>query len=452
MPAWLDTFSAFLAEARLEDMPAPVVEQACWVILDTLGATVAGSCEPEMAAATERLATAPGPCGVIGAGRRTAPQSAALLNGIAGTFLEMDEGNRFARGHPGIHAFPAALALAEAKGASGHDLLEAFVVGYEAGARLGMAIKLRPTMHMHGTWGTIGAAAAVGRLSGFDATRMAELINVASSLTLATSKKTMLEGGLVRNAYAGVSNQMGLLALDLTQAGFIGEHDGIASVFGQVVSESFDPGVMLQDLGREWQVTRNYFKRHSCCRYNHGALDALERLLAEHGPIAADAIERVEVLSYRDAAEMDDPAPRNTLAARFSVPFAVATRLATGSSDVESFSWDAVRDPAIRALAARVTITEDPAMTAQLPQHRPARVTVFLKGGATASAEVRSNRGDDSDPYSRAELEAKFMALFGRAFPAETARAVKRDVMRLAELKDVGQLTAHWLEPALASA
>ncbi|MET0293549.1 MAG: MmgE/PrpD family protein [Phenylobacterium sp.] len=452
MTPWLDEFSGFLATARIEDMPAEVVDQAGWVVLDTLGAIAAGSQEPEMAAATGRLARSPGPCGVIGAAVRTTPQAAALLNGMAGTFLEMDEGNRFARGHPGIHAFTAAWALAEARGASGRALMEAFILGYEAGARLGMACKLRPTMHMHGTWGTIGAAAAVGRLSGLDGGQMAELLNVASSLSLATSKKTMLQGGLVRNAYAGVSNQMGLLALDLVQSGFSGEHDGIASVFGQVVSESFDPGVMTEDLGRQWQVTRNYFKRHSCCRYNHGALDALEALLAERGPVAVEAVERVEVLSYRDAAEMDDPAPRNTLAARFSVPFAIATRLATGSSDVESFSWAAVRDPAIRALAQRVSVREDPAMTAQLPQHRPARVTLHLTDGSSAAAEVRTNRGDDADPYSRDELSAKFDALFGRAFDGATTAAVKRDVLRLTELDDVRALSRRWLEPALAGA
>jgi len=450
MAAWLDSFAEFLAQARLDDLPGGVVEQAGYVLLDTVGAIAAGSQEPEMAAATSRLAGASGPFGIIGAGLAAAPQCAALLNGIAGTFLEMDEGNRFARGHPAIHAFPAAWALAEARGVSGRAFLEAFVLGYEVGARLGMASRLRPSMHMHGTWGTIGAAAAAGCLLAFDAVQMAELINVASSLTLATSKRTMLEGGLVRNAYAGISNQMGLLAADLVLAGFSGERDGIASVFGAVVSESFDPAVMLQDLGREWQVSRNYFKRHSCCRYNHGALDALEVLLAECGGLVPETVERIEVESYRDAAEMDDPAPRNTLAARFSVPFAVATRLATGSSDVASFSWDAVRDPAIRDLAQRVSVREDPSMTAQLPQHRPARVRAHLTDGRVLSAEVRSNRGDDSDPYSRAELEAKFMALFGRAFPAQTAAAVKRDLLRIAELGDVRRLSQMWGEPALA--
>jgi 2-methylcitrate dehydratase PrpD len=295
-------------------------------------------------------------------------------------------------------------------------------------------------MHMHGTWGVLGAAAVAGKLMGFEAGQMRELMNVAASLGLATSKRNMLEGGLVRNAYAGVSNQMGLLAANLVLSGFSGERDGIASVFGTVVSEEFRPEVMLEDLGAVWQINRNYFKRHACCRYNHGALDALEVLLAREGPITADAVDHVAVTSYRDAAEMDDPAPRNTLAAKFSVPFAVATRLVTGSSDVESFTWEAVRDSATLALAARVSVTEDPAMTAQLPEFRPAKVTATLKDGRVLSAEVRSNRGDDSDPYSRAELEQKFTTLAGRALSGPAVEVLGRKLLRLADVEDISSL------------
>jgi hypothetical protein len=195
----------------------------------------------------------------------------------------------------------------------------------------------------------VGAAAAIARLLGYDAARIRETINVASSLTLASSKRTMLEGGTVRNAYAGISNRMALMAIDLVETGFIGERDGLSSVFGKVVSERFDTARMIDGLGRDWQIDQNYFKLHSCCRYNHGALDALENLLAKEA-VEADAVERVDVASYLYAAELDDQAPRNTLAGKFSVPFAVATRLVRGSSRVENFTWDALRDERVHGL------------------------------------------------------------------------------------------------------
>ncbi len=437
----LQALSQFSAHFEFGNAVPEVQDQARYVLLDTVGAIIAGSAEPEMAALSERLASGVGPASVIGTTHRAATDRAALLNGTAGTFMEMDEGNRFSRGHPGIHVIPAVLAYAEAEALSGSDVMSAMIVGYEVGSRVGYATNLRGSMHPHGTWGTVGAAAAIARLARFDETRMRETINVASSLTLATSKRTMLEGGLVRNVYAGISNQMGLLALTLVESGFSGECDGLRSVFGSVVSDSFEATRLNEGLGSIWHIQRNYFKRHSCCRYNHGALDALDRLIAARGPITADAVARVEVTSYLYAAELNDQSPRNTLAGKFSVPFAIATRLVNGSSGVASFTWDAIRNPAIQALAKRVTVHEDPAMTNRLPEFRPARVEVVLKDGGCLVEEIETNRGDDADPYSRAELRDKFHELSERVYTTATAKALLTELLGLAQAPNLSQLS-----------
>ncbi|MBL8381739.1 MAG: MmgE/PrpD family protein [Burkholderiales bacterium] len=439
-PDYLQRLAAFAAGLRFEDLPAATVAQARFVIADTVAAIAAGAGEPEVDALAGALAAA-GPCRVIGTARRAEAATAAFLNGVAGTWLEIDEGNRFSRGHPAVHALPAALAVAEARHLPGRDLLVATVLGYEIGARIGIAASLRPAMHPHGTWGTVGAAVAVARLAGVDAAQMAEVINIASSLTLASSKRTMLEGGTVRNAYAGVANQMGILAVDLAGCGFCGEFDGLGSVFGSVVSEDFDRARLVEGLGERWQIDQNYFKRHACCRYNHGTLDALDTLLARV-PLRADEIARVDVLSYRYAAELDDQAPRNVLAAKFSVPFAVATRIVTGASGLASFTWERVRDDAVRALAARVFVAEDPALTAMLPRLRPARVRITRTDGSVLDAAADANRGDDQDPYGRAELDEKFLELAGRTLSAPAARALHQRLHRLDDVADVAALFA----------
>jgi 2-methylcitrate dehydratase PrpD len=180
---------------------------------------------------------------------------------------------------------------------------------------------------------------------------------------------------------------------------------------------------VLRDLGQDWHLLHNYFKLHSCCRYNHGTLDALDAIEAAQGRLPApDEIQHIEVRSYHLAAELDDKAPRNTLAAKFSVPFAVATRLVNGSSAMASFTWDAVRDPRILALAQKVDLTEDPAMTRRLPMERPARVVITTTDGRQWAGEAGVNRGDDASPYTADELTAKFMDLTGRVWPAEHAQ------------------------------
>jgi 2-methylcitrate dehydratase PrpD len=431
---YLDRLSQFAAELDYRNLPPDVQEQVGWILADTLAAVAAGSAEPELRALVERQGASEA-ASLIGLGRRSGCEAAAFINGTAGTFLEMDEGNRYSRGHPAVHVIPAAVALSQERAADAADFLAGLVVGYEVGSRLGAASQLRGAMHPHGTWGTIGAAAACARIAHLSASAMREALNIASSLTTATSKRTMLEGGLVRNTYAGLSNRNGLLALDLTECGFTGERDGPASLLGQIVSEHFDPEAVVRELGQDWHLMHNYFKMHSCCRYNHGTLDAIDQLAASQSLPQPDEIESIEVRTYHLAAELDDPAPANTLAAKFSVPFAVATRIVHGTSALSSFTWEAVRRPDVLALAQKVRVSHDPAMSQRLPAERPAQVLMRLNDGRQLVAEAGVNRGDDASPYTREELRAKFMDLSGRIWPAAHCRDLLEATLGLARLQ-----------------
>lgn len=428
---YLDRLSRFAAALDIDQLPTTLREQVGWILADTIAAIAGGSAESELQSLASRLDDA-GPATLIGLGRSSSMDVAALVNGTAGTFLEMDEGNRFSRGHPAIQVIPAALALAQQRGADTAAFLSAIVSGYEVGSRIGAAARLRGTMHPHGTWGTIGAAAACARLTGAAHTAMQSAINISASLTTATSKRTMLEGGLVRNIYAGMANRNGLLAYQLACSGFTGERDGVASLMRDIISDHFDTEAVVAGLGDEWHLMQNYFKLHSCCRFNHGTLDAIDQLATRGALPDADQISAIAVTSYAYAAELDDPAPHNTLGAKFSVPFAVATRIVHGSSGLRSFNQDAVQNLQVRELAARVNITEDPAMTRRLPLERPARVVITLRDGTMVEAEVGANRGDDALPYSRDELGGKFLDLTTRIWPAHHAQALLQATLDLA--------------------
>ena len=166
----------------------------------------------------------------------------------------------------------------------------------------------------------------------------------------------MLEGGTVHNIFAGVSGQMGILAGDMIASGYTGDHDGVSHVYGHVISDNFDPAAFTEQFGQRWEVSRNYFKMHPCCRYNHAALDALATLRDAHPNLSHKDIASIDVETYSLAVELDDPAPQNVLAGKFSVPFAVATTLFNSTSDVQSFTLPNVQSPEILALAKRVNL------------------------------------------------------------------------------------------------
>ena len=445
MPEYLDQISHFVVKTNFEDFDKNVIEQAKKVVYDTIGVIAAGAQQKEPKEMVKKLAPFSGhpSSTLIGRKKKIDPLSAALINGTAGTWLEVDEGNQFARGHAGIHVVPAALAIGEKKGVSGEEFLTALVLGYEIACRIGIASKLRMTMHPHGSWGTIGGAVAVGKLMNLNVDQVKTLINIASSMTLATSRKTMLEGGTVRNLYAGVSGYMGILAYYLLMSGFTGEVDGIGSVYGGVVSDSFNPSAMVEELGSRYEITRNYFKQYACCRYNHSALDALYRIMSQQkgGKLDPKNIECIKVETYSLAAQLCGKAPENMLAAKFSVPFAIATTIIHGHSGVESFLPDQVGRPEIKSLASRVEVEEKTEFTQMMPSRRPSCVTVRLKDGTTFTETVYISKGDIEDPYSTDELETKFLNLATPIYGKRKAKEILEQTKKTETFSNIRKYT-----------
>ena len=150
---YLDRLSQFVVETRLDDLAESTVVAAKAVVLDTIGAILAGSRLPENAslASLAQEMSGSGESTVLGTDRKVQPALAALVNGTAGVALEVDEGNRLGGGHASIHVMPAAMGVAEGQGASGKAFLESVIVGYEVTSRIGSATQSKPEIHSHGT-------------------------------------------------------------------------------------------------------------------------------------------------------------------------------------------------------------------------------------------------------------------------------------------------------------
>src|SRR5437899_9753103 len=200
---YLDRLAAFVAATRFDRLPAATVAAAKLVLLDTLGAIVAGSALPENGKLA-RLAAARTPhraATLLGHRAKADPFWAALTNATAGVALEVDEGSRLGGGHPAIHVVPGALAVAEERGLGGRRLIESLVTGYEVGSRIGGATTVRANVHSHGTWGTISTAVAVAKLAGAPAATVREVINLAASMSPANPWTPALDGARIRNLY-----------------------------------------------------------------------------------------------------------------------------------------------------------------------------------------------------------------------------------------------------------
>lgn len=442
---YLDQLAEFVAETRWEDFDPAAIAAAKDVALDTIGAILAGSRLRENAnfAALATTMSGPGEATIFGHQGRVQPVWATMVNATAGVSLEMDEGNRLGGGHPSIHVTPGAIAVGEDLGCSGNEVLASIIVGYEVISRIGTATTVKAEVHSHGTWGTIGTAAAAARLMGFDAPQTRLAMNLAMSMSPANTWTPCIEGATVRNLYPGRSGFQGIMAAHLSQCGYTAIADGPGDLYRTFLGEGFNPEAVIDGLGTggSLRIQQNYFKLHACCLYNHPVLDAVQDLLREE-PFVPSEVKSIAVTAPPIAGIMADPHPDNMLAAKFSIPYAVAAAVCYGRTDVTAFLPERVDSADIRQLAERVSLDADPEMNLRRYDYPSARVAVQLTDGRVRRAEVTSQRGDFSNPAGREELLGKFDLLARDTLGAGGVQQVIETVSRLDRLSDVGELTA----------
>ncbi|MBQ2100188.1 MAG: MmgE/PrpD family protein, partial [Lachnospiraceae bacterium] len=203
----------FIEALTYEDLPQEVVDQAKLVLLDSIGCMAEGNKYEGMRTNTQ------GNYCVVGK-MKSDKTTAIFLNGCAMVRNEMDEGNQFASGHPACHVVPAFLAeCQESKGLTGKDAITALVAAYEVSCRWGSSVKTNPAMHVHGTMQTAGAAAVVGKLRKCSSEEMEKAILLANSLPQLTTWQSAFHGDQIRNAYVGLSNEIGSHAYEMLQSG-----------------------------------------------------------------------------------------------------------------------------------------------------------------------------------------------------------------------------------------
>lgn len=443
-PDYLERLVRFVGATPYEAIPASVLARTKEILVDTLPVIATGMRAPELLALSERhiASSATGRAWVIGSGRTCNPLDAALLNGTAGAWLDYDEGNTLANGHPGIQVIPAALAVAQERGLCGRELLATIALAYEVVARIGMATTVKLIVNPHGTFGVVGAALATARLTGMPIMQLRNLASLAASTCMATNRHTMKDGATVRNWYAGHSGFMGQMAVRLAESGFSGPADGVNTTFSLVLGDGFAPDVAIAGLGETWLLPGGYIKLYPSARYAHSANDALDDALARvpGGRIDPAAIERIEVRAYKMAAFLSNPAPKNWFGTRFSVPFVLATAIVGGRDGLQAYADEAVADPRVMALAARVVLVEDEEFTRAYPAAQRVHLLIRLHDGTSIEGRCEITSGEPTRPHGRAALERKYRELAVPLWGADGAEKMRAALMNIEACADVSRL------------
>ena len=423
--AVMPKLAGFVSGLRYTGLPAPVVEISKTAIMDTLGVSLAGATE-ESARVMGRLALeehATRESTVYGQRFKSSVLQAALVNGVAAHAHDFD--HSFVRGgQPTSPIIPAIFALAEHLGASGQQILEAYVAGVEVVARLIFAVTSAGGggWHANGTLGVFGASAGCAKLLGLTTAEIETALAIAASMG---SGVTANFGTMTKPLHVGLAARNGVLSARLAQSGFTANRQVLEAKNGFFDSyyQTGKPDIrVFDDLATRYALQQYgvRFKPYPCGGLTHSAIYATIRLREEH-MITPGSVDHVEVAVPADTAEpLVYRVPKNGLEGKFSMPYLIARALTDGNVSLDAFTDEAVRNEAVRQLLQRVDMTVDPGLQAGPDGSRPASVSIRLTNGQTLAATEKFPKGSPQVPMTPGELVAKFRAC-ARGVISETA-------------------------------
>ena len=448
------TLAKFASNVNYEDLPPDVVDRAKYFCLDFAGVTLNGSTTDSAKAVVRALDDVgrSGPSTIVGTNKRALPEYAAMANGTAFHSIEMDDVNNEASLHPGVVAFPTALAMADIAPVSGKDFISAVVAGYDVIIRLGRALKPKEHygrgFHPTGTCGAFGGAAVAARLLGLQGDDYTHALGIAGSQA-AGSMEYLAQGAWTKRLHPGWSAHSGIWAALLARAGYSGPttilegRDGFLNAY----SGDPDPSLVLKDLGEEYQVTRTSVKPHACCRYNQGPIDCLLEIGKSNDFQAMDIEEvKIGVLSQgmRLVAEPVEAKrnPKSVVDMQFSMPFAAAVALSYGSASLNEYAIGIPDRPQVRHIMDRVQCVTDPKLDAQTPKLFPAWAEVRTSNGRTMRSELTYPKGDPENPVTWDEMRTKFNLLSAPVISSQRQKEIISAIDSLEQMDDVRQLAS----------
>lgn len=457
-----EQLGAFAAASTVDRLPDEVVDSVRKRVLDLLGIAVAAAPLPTSRAA-RRWAGEQGGRGqadAVGVPERLPATLASFVNGVLAHSLDYDDTHLPSVLHPSASVVPAALAAAQATGATGGEAAAAIAVGLEVCVRLGMAgydeasgnsVFFEHGQHATSICGAMGGAVSAAMLYGLGAEGATHVLGLAASMASGVIEANRT-GGTVKRMHCGWAAHAAVSAAQLVKHGFTGPPTVLEGRFGFFqawLHGTFDAGAVVDGLGEHWEVPGIFFKPYPANHFTHAGIDAARALRADG--LRLEDIESIQLgVPAANLRTVGQPievkrAPATGYMAQFSGPYTVVAGLLGGGGlgvGLDDFTDELATDPLRRELMAKVDVVADEKCSQIFPHQFPAVLRVRTTDGRELVQEVLANRGGPQNPLSFDELSTKFLDNATRLLPAAEAEKLSARCAELTELADVGDLLA----------
>jgi 2-methylcitrate dehydratase PrpD len=426
-----DKVIQFILDTAWHNLPAEVQHQTRRCLLDALGALIAGTETPvarlmALVAATQF----PGDeATIFSSGKRASLTGAALANGFAQNALDIDDGYRLVKGHPGACVLPVLLAASEIPPKrSGAAFLTALAVGYEVGIRAGVIRHaVYETYHASGSWGAIAGVAAAGKILGLDAQALRQAMGTAEyHAPIAPMMKGIAVPSMGKDGI-GWGCMVAISSLLMAQAGFT----GVEPLFSDAPE-----GALIENLGSRYEILSLYFKPYAACRWAQPAIAGALRIARDHRLQPHD-IDRIRVRTFRAAAALSRGHPVTTEEAQYNLSYPVAAALLDAEVGPHQVLPPRLHDPALLDLADRVEAEVDEACERAFPAKALAEVIVEARDGRQFASGTMEARWEPPDTLpTDAELESKFSWLVEPVLGAARTKALTSMIWEFEKTED----------------
>jgi 2-methylcitrate dehydratase PrpD len=438
----------FIHDTSYDNLPQNVIHQAKLCLLDLIGVSIAGG-RQNVASIVQSLIPAMSGCEEVtlwGSDRKLPLLTAVFMNAVQGHAIDMDDGHRYANGHPGVVTIPAAVAVSEKENRTGRELIEAIVVGYEFFIRLGSAINpdlLLRGFHTTATIGCFSSGAVAAKLLKLSRPQTENALSL-SGLQSAGLLEVLHSGESGKSFQVGKTAQSGVLAGLLAEQGADGPvevFEGGKGFFRAFAGKPCDSSSICQGLGKDFSLPGVYFKKHAACRHIHSALDAVADLAGRHG-LPPEKIDAIDIETYSIAKSLTGhiASEDSELGAKFSSPIAIGLLLVFGRSDSSIYQKQYLSDPRVQSIARKVSVRVNPERDKVYPGQRGASV-VIKTDDASYQHEVVYPKGEPENPLSEDELKSKFEQNAGTRYAMDQVNRIYETILDM-ENRDVREMTS----------